>query len=333
MIIAREQIIIAREQSVCPFIDVPSRFVFRHQPTNNMSVPRTNIALSEYTPLAAGTHASSSNLSPSPPSTPAGRSVPPITNHTNEPQAAPSRVAEWRRNLTRERPAQAPRFNLDHETDELAASRKKYTLVLRNLVDGDVMAPSARWPDKYSALTGGLEIAGVDIVLEKGAVLTDEEKAQTAWGWRSYSMIKNGVPFTATRATLFYETAVSYGFSTTAEYVNAIVAPYLNKFGIAVTYTNAAAPPPVYTLRIYSTPTTFRIGGDTFQVNKMLIKFKQFGLDFVRPFWIPKDNAIDYDHQPVLDAINGCNRITAISPDNSVHFGAAQAEGEDADGS
>ena len=143
------------------------------------------------------------------------------------------------------------------------------------------MAPSARWPDKYSALTGGLDIAGVDIVLEKGAVLTDEEKAQTACGWRSYSMIKNGVPFTATRATLFYETTVSYGFVTTAEYVNAIVAPYLNKFGIAVTYTNAAAPPPVYTLRIYSTPTTFRIGGDTFQVNKMLIKFKHFGLDFV----------------------------------------------------
>ena len=61
--------------------------------------------------------------------------------------------------------------------------------MLRNLVDVDVMAPSARWPDKYSALTGGLDIAGVDIVLEKGAGLTDEEKAQTAWGSRSYSMI------------------------------------------------------------------------------------------------------------------------------------------------
>lgn len=237
--------------------------------------------------------------------------------HTNPHKAnrVPTRVAsEWRRDITRVRPLDPPRFNLEGESDADATVRKKYTLVLRHLQNGDVMTTDAHFPNKYESLADGVPLIGAELVVEEGCEFTNEEKAQSAFGWGRYSLIKNGTPFDASRATIRRITAMKYGYANVHTFVSDVVAPYLSSLGISIRYSNSPAADKPMQVRV-SMLDGFKLAGDTMLLNQLL-KFRNYGLKFIQPYWVPVDSS-EFDFARLLAALK--ERNTEItSPDGSV---------------
>ena len=171
------------------------------------------------------------------------------------------RHAAWQASLHWPRPKLHPPFRMDGETEDEARVREKYTLMMKFNAAGDVWAIKTDWPDMYERLTGGIPLVGQEV--ENSDSMSPLEAAQTARGWQTYNLLKNGVPFRATRATVFYKAAKAKGFADVKSYFEAVVAPYLIDLGVQTCNANVAPPPPKFKLKAQMLPG----GGDSqFQV-------------------------------------------------------------------
>jgi hypothetical protein len=219
----------------------------------------------------------------------------------------PGRHAAWQASLHRPRPELPPPFRMDGETEDEARVRKKYTLMMKFNAAGDVWAVKTDWPDMYERLTGGIPLVGQEV--ENSDSMSPLEAAQTAWGWQTYNLLKNGVPFRAARATIFYKAAKAKGFADVKSYFEAVVAPYLIDLGVQTCYANAAPPPPKFKLKAQMLPDgRFAVSGDTWEASNTLLDFKQFGLQWKKPFWVPKLNG-PYDSQRLMAAMEAHDQI------------------------